>query len=554
VLVAVLLLGPLVALVARVTGDFTTTWDATRSREHLGRVTFNTTVLTVGSLLVALAIGGGIAWCLRHLPLRTRRIGLGITLIPLLVPALPSIMAWVLLLQPRAGLLNQLLRATPLFGGSEGPLDVYTLPFIILLTGVHYVPFVALFLTTALEGLDARLDHAARVSGAGWLWTQLRIVAPLVRPAMVYAGCLVAIFGLGQFTTPLILGRPHNFNVLTTEMWRSVNYSPVSYEVAALLGAPLVLLGFVIVSGQRRLIGASERYVSASRGMEAEVGERRWPLVPVVVFGVVMVVPPLAMLIWTSLLPYWNPTLGLSSVSLDNYRKLLDDPGTWHAIRNTVTFAVAGTVVGLSACTYLAVIAVRRANSARGRAIDYLINLPITIPGIVFGLGIYLAFATGPVDLAGSALLFVAIYVLTTLPQGTRLVMAGITQLAPSSESAARVHGASPVRSLVLVLLPLLRRSLASAMIVLFIVMVQEFGAATMVQSPQTEVMATKMFAMWEEGFSQTEAAAMAVVMCGLCLVGVVLLLRFSSHGLRLRRGRRSRLFGDDVVLVTGAR
>jgi iron(III) transport system permease protein len=446
-------------------------------------------------------------------------------------------MAWVLLLQPRTGKINQLLRATPFFGGESGPFDVYSVPFIVLFTGIHFVPFVTLFLSSALQAMDERLDHAARIAGAGWLRTQARIVVPLIRPAIVYAVALIAIFGLGQFTTPLILGRPKGVDVLTTEMWRAVNYAPVSHEVAALLGSPLIIAGFLLIVVQRMAIGATSRYQTGGHGLEGGAAERRWPVIPIVLFGAFMVIPPVLTLMWTSLLPYWNPDLGFESVSFDNYRSIFQDQTTSDAIYNSIRFAVAGTLLGVVTCTFIAVIGVRHGRTVLGRIVDYLVNLPITIPGIVFGLGVFLALATGPLSLTGSPILYVVIYVLATLPHGTRLIMAGLTQIGESSEVASRVHGASAVRSLASILLPLLRRSLGAAMIVMFVLMIQEFGAATMVQTPTTDVMATRMFAMWEEGFLQTEAAAMAVVMCGICALGTGILLLFSSGGSRGRRG-----------------
>ena len=202
-----------------------------------------------------MVLGTLLAWWATRLP---RRLGFlkVVPVFPIVVPSAANIVAWAFLLSPRPGYLNAQLRRLPWWSGlDEGPIDVYTLPWIIIITGFSLSAFVYLFVSSGLRNVNSELLEAAQVAGSKPRVVFLQVVLPLLRPVLLYGGGVAFILALGQFTGPLFLGRNDGIDVLTTEMYRSVSQTPIDYASAAALGSPLVLVGLAIVMVQKALLG-----------------------------------------------------------------------------------------------------------------------------------------------------------------------------------------------------------------------------------------------------------------------------------------------------------
>ena len=127
---------------------------------------------------------------------------------------------WAFLFSPRPGYLNALLRTLPWWDHlDEGPVDIYTLPWIVIITGFGLTAFVYLFVSAGFANINSELIEAAQVSGSSAAGVFFRVTLPLLRPVLVYGGFVALLLGLGQFTGPLLLGRTAGINVLTTDMY-----------------------------------------------------------------------------------------------------------------------------------------------------------------------------------------------------------------------------------------------------------------------------------------------------------------------------------------------
>ena len=186
--------------------------------------TITTTVaLAFGSLVIALVLGTALAWAATRLPPRLSVLR-ALPILPIVVPAVASVIGWSFLLSPRPGYLNALMRQLPWWSDLDsGPLDVYTMPWIILITGFGLTAFVYLFVSTGLQNINSELIEAAQVSGSRPLGVFFRVTLPLLRPVLVYGGGVALLLGLGQFTGPLLLGRQAGISVLTTDMYLAVS-------------------------------------------------------------------------------------------------------------------------------------------------------------------------------------------------------------------------------------------------------------------------------------------------------------------------------------------
>lgn len=526
-LVVALIAYPLVEVLLEPMGELGRVWDDALRIRNLPQTYINTIVVGVGCVVVAVPIGLALAWCTALLGERTQRVAIALCVLPMLLPPLASVIGWVFVFSRGIGYGNLLLRATPFFDGETGPVNISSLPGILLVTGLNLVPYVFLFSLTALRGIDGRVEDAARVSGASWLGAQARAVFPSIRPSVVYAVVIVLLISLGQFTTVLILGRDSGIDVITTEMYRQTVSYPIDYPVAAFLGIPLIVIAFGLVGLQRRSVGELSRYASTSKGAGVKRRSRGIYMVPVVLFSTVAIVPPIAALVLVSLTPFWSRNVDFGNLTTRHYQAVWNDAEFIAAIKTTLWFSFSGTVLALVLAIGVALFMTRSTSRARS-VVDYAVNLPLALPGSLVGMGIFLAFALGPLGLYGSSWLFIIAFVILFVPHGVRMVLGGMAQYGPDVISAGRTCGAGAVRTFFLVQLPLLRRSVAAGGMLYFTLMSHEFAAASLVRTGRHEVLSTQLYFTYVEG-TFAQVAVLALVMSAVSAVGVVLMLTFGG-------------------------
>jgi iron(III) transport system permease protein len=448
-------------------------------------------------------------------------------------------------MSPSVGYLNVLLRKLPFLDQlSSGPFDVYSLEWIVLITAIYLIPYAFVFLQAGLANIDPRLEDAARSAGSGWWGTQFRIVIPLLRPAILYGSGVVALLALGQFTAPLLLGRTKGIDVITTQLYRLTGAPPANYPLAAFIALPILLLALAAVAWQRQGLKAGLRFVMAGKGSARRRGHSPWLMVPIILYAFILVVPPLAGLVIVSLSPYWGAPLKLDNLSLAAFSAVISNPSAISSIINSIQYSALATLTCLVLSLLAAFVALRTQSRARV-VIDYVVNVPIAVPAILFGMAIFVSFALGPVMMAirnhlgihlyGSGIIIILAYVILVLPHGTRMVMSGIAQINPQLESAARVAGSSLPGMVWRVMVPLLRRHLASAAMLMFILLSHEFAASSLLFGPRTQVLSTLLYGEWDTG-TYPAVAALALVMVVIAVIGVLLIALFDSE-----RGVRSR-------------
>jgi iron(III) transport system permease protein len=530
VVLAYLVLAPLVNLQLEAFSDGGRGYREAFSVHGIGGIILNTVGLALGSVVVALVLGTLLAWAASRLPRGLRFLGI-FPILPLVLPAVAAVVGWAFLVSPRPGYLNAALRHLPFWSGStEGPFDVYSIEWIVLITGFSLSAFVYVFVTSGLRNIGSDVQEAARVSGSGSLRAFMTVTLPLLRPSLIYAGGVVLLLGLGQFTAPLLLGGTGGVQVLTTEMYRQVSRTPVEYGPAAALGSPLLIAGLIVVLAQKRLLGGESRFIThTGKGFRNEA-EPSWVAVAVIVFyALISSVLPILALTFVALSPYWTGNLSFDQLSLQNFNELLAKPEATSAIVNSVTFAVAAVVITLPLSFVVACVLIRGQRYRVMRTLlDFLVSMPLGIPAVIFGAGFLITYTSRPFELYGTPWVMILAYVTLMIPFATRMQLSTLVALGSGYIEAARVSGAGVVRAYATVVLPLMRSSLAGSAALLFVLLTHEFTASLLVRSSTTRVMGTLLYDYWSNG-SYSMVAAVALVMTVVTAAGVGVAVLFGG-------------------------
>lgn len=490
-----------------------------------------TIFLGVGSLVIAVVLGTALAWAAYSLPP-----GLGflriLPIFPIIVPAVASVLGWAFLFSPVPGYLNQLLRTLPWWNDlTEGPVDVYSMPWIVIITGLALTSFVYIFVSAGLENINDELIEAAYVNGSSPAGVFFRVILPLLRPALVYGTGVSLLLGLGQFTAPLLLGRTENISVLTTEMYFATAQIEPAYGVAAALGSPLLVFGIVVLFVNRVLLGDPSRFVThGGKGGFRRTARRSWlGATAIIVYSLASIVLPLGALVIVSLSRFWSGEVDPSTWTLASWREIFDAPGVTDSIWNSIVYSVVAAAIVLPLGYVTANFLHRGRRHRIGRPVlDFVVAMPLSIPAAIFGVGFLLTYTREPFVLYGTGWVLILVYVTLMIPFSTRMQLSGLAALGDAYVEAARVSGAGPLRTHLSILVPLLRPTFGGAAALIFVLLTHEFAASLLVRSPGTNVMGTVLYDFYENGGYPT-VACISLIMVGVTTVGVLVAVLLSG-------------------------
>jgi iron(III) transport system permease protein len=521
---AYLVVLPLVRLQMLAFEDNAHGYRAAFGRDQMADTIRTTIGLALGSLLIALVFGTLLAWAATRLPPRLKMLR-ALPVLPIVIPAVASVIGWSFLFSPRPGYLNALLRNLPWWSHlSEGPVDVYTLPWIVIITGFGLTSFVYLFVSAGFANINSELIEAAQVSGSSALGVFFRVTLPLLRPVLVYGGGVALLLGLGQFTGPLLLGRNAGITVLTTDMYFAVSQIPVDYGTAAAIGSPLLMFGIAIVILQKVILGDHSRFVThGGKSFRGNTRPSKLAAGVIIGFSFIATVLPLSALVIVSLSKFWSADIKPSEWSFDNFREVFDTSGITDAITTSLSVSLLAVAIALPVGFIAASLLLkgRRYKIARA-AIDFIVAMPLGIPAVIFGVGFLLTYTKEPFVLYGTRWVIILVYVTLMLPFTTRMQLAGMVALGDAYAEASRVSGASALKTNLRIILPLLRPTIGGAAALMFVLLTHEFAASLLVRAPTTQVMGTVLFDFYVNG-SYPTVAAIALVMTGVTAAGVVL-------------------------------
>ena len=497
----------------------------------IGEVLVTTFALALGSFVIAMVLGTLLAWASTQLPPRFGWMR-SLPVLPIVIPAVANVIGWAFLLSPRPGYLNALLRNLPWWNHLEtGPIDVYTVPWIIIITGFSLAAFVYLFVSAGLKDINQEHVEAAQVCGSSRIGVFFKVVLPLLRPSLIYGGGVVLLLGLGQFTAPLLLGTSQGIDVVTTEIYRYVSTSPTDFAAAAAMGSPLLIFGLIVVIGQKIALGDQRRFVThGGKGFRSSGQTSKLAAGAILLYATLSTLLPIAALTVVALSKFWTPEINPGDFTLANVREVVSAPDTRDAIITSVVASGAGVVLVLIIGFISASLLLRGQRFKFARTLlDFIVALPLGVPAVIFGVGFLLTYSYPPLILYGSRWVIILVYTALMLPFGTRMLLATMIAMGNGYLEASRVCGAGLLATNTKIVLPLLRTSMGASAALMFVLLTHEFSASMLVRSPTTNVMGTVLFDYWTNG-SYPTVAAIGLVMTVVTGIGVAIAMAFGGR------------------------
>jgi iron(III) transport system permease protein len=503
-----------------------------------GRAFLNSALIATGMTLIAVPLGGLLAFVMERTDLPGRRWIEPLILVPSFVSPMVLAFGYVVAAGPvgfYTTWANALLGFAPWNVGS----GIYSLLGIALIAGFTHVPNVYIYASAALKSLGSDVEEAARVAGASPLTVALTVSLPLILPALLFSAVLVFFLGFELFGLPLVLGDPEGHLVLSTYLYKLTNKLGVpSYHLMAAVAVCIVAVTFPLVLLQRRLLQNVRKYATirgkAGRMKALPLGPWKWPAAALIAGWLFLsVVVPLSGVALRAFVTTWGEGMVLSEVlTLDNLRSVLDEPTHMRAIRNTVLIGVVGGFITVACYTAIG-FATHRRPDGWSRFVDYLVLVPRAVPGLLAGLAFLWVFLFFPPlqPLRSTLFSMWLAYSVVWLAYGMRLISSSLVQVAPELEEAGRTVGATRGRVSREITLPLIRYGLLGSWLLGFMIFEREYSTGVYLLAPGVEVIGAELVSLWQGGAIDL-VATLALINVVLVGIGLAIALRF---GVRLR-------------------
>lgn len=480
----------------------------------------NSIWFAVGSAALSLVVGTGLAFLNVRTDVPFKGLFFAASIIPLVIPGILYTVSWIFLASPDIGLVNFALE--PIFG--DAAVDIYTVWGMIWVEGLHLSPITFLFMVAAFRAQDPSLEESALMSGASRLAVLRKITVPLLRPAIAASVLIMTIRALESFEVPALLGLQNGIYVFTSKIYFMLRTYPQDLNGAGALALGLLAIAALGMVLEHVLSRGAKAYQTVTgkgfRPRPIELGTWR----PVAGFAIVgyfllTVVLPMLMLLYTSLLPYYQkPSVeAFQSMTFENYADLLRMSAATTALKNSILLALGSATLVMLLMAIAAWIVVR-SNIPGRKVLDLLSFAPLVIPGLVLGLALQFVYLRMPIAIYGTIWILLVAYCTRYMPYGMRYAVTSMQQISTELEESASVSGATWWKVFRRVLLPLLMPGLLAGWIYIFVVSFRELSSSILLYSSGNEILSILIWEQFENG-KFTTLAALGVVMVAILML-----------------------------------
>lgn len=394
----------------------------------------------------------------------------------------------------------------------------------VLILSLVFFPYVYLITRAAFIEQSSAAMEAGRTLGLGPWASFYRIALPMARPAIATGVTLALMETLADYGTVYYFGIP----TFTTGIFRT--WYGMGDQIGALQLASILLSFVVVLMVVERVSRARSRYHGAGRTASRAKPHQLRGFKAGLAFMACFLPVLLGFLLPASQLLYW---------SIERYEIWLQ-PSFWSLVSNTITLAVIAAVVTVLVALWLCY-GKRRMPIPMVRSSVGMATLGYAIPGVVIAVGVMVPLAwldhrviqfsewvfnyNPGLIFSGTIVALIFAYMVRFLSISIQTVDSGLSQIRHSMDESARVLGLSPREVLKRIHFPLLRTSILTASILVFVDVLKELPATLVLRPFNFNTLAVRAYELaGDERLADAGPPALMIVMAG--LIPVILLSR----------------------------
>jgi iron(III) transport system permease protein len=495
----------------------------------------NSLIFSLGSAAVAILYGTALAWLAERSDAPFRKLAYVSAYVSFAIPGIIKVVGWIMLLGPKAGILNAL--GVALTG--QAFFNIFSLSGMVLVESFLWIPIVFLLMSTPFRAMDPSLEEAATTAGSSGWQVFRRVTFPLAVPSVLAVLILTVIRSLEAFEIPALIGIPAGVEVLTTKIYLQIKGGLIpKYGEASAYSIILIVLVALGLIPYYRITSKTYKFTTISgknfRPNRVALGKWRWLGACLMLVLPLLQFLPIVAIAWSSFLPFAQvpSRKALELLTLNNYVVAFNDSGVIRSVMNSLTVSISSATVAVAITFFAAWLIVRASIKARW-ILDQMAMLPLVFPGIVMGIAILKMYLLLPVPVYGTIWILVLAFIARYLPYGIRFSHSALLSLHKELEEGAMASGASWFQMVRHVVVPLIMPALLAGWIYIFLITFKELSIALLLYSPGSQVVAVTIWELWENGHVGELAAFSLLITIGTVFVGSLFLNIAQRYGLQ---------------------
>ena len=388
-----------------------------------------------------------------------------------------------------------------------------------------FFPVCYMMLKGLLKNIDPSLEEAARNMGAGRFKVFQTVTFPLLLPGIGNAFLVSFIESVADFANPMIIGG--NFDTLATSIYLQLTGAYDKSGATAMAVVLLVIsMGLFILEKywlERKSVATLTG--KATRGRAAITDSSvRIPLVTICTLLTVFVISMYILVPFGSLFKIWGRDYHLS---LKWYEYIFKNKG-YRVFTDSMLLSAIASPITAFLSMIIAYLVVKRKFFAKG-FMEFVAMLAMAVPGTVLGVGFIRGYNSGLFHsgilsgLYGTGAILVIVFIVRSLPIGTRSGIAALRQIDRSIEEAAYDMGADSAKVFQTVTLPLIKESFISGLVTTFVRSITAISAIILLVTPKYLLITVRINEHAEKG-NYGIACAYATILIVITYVAITIM------------------------------
>ena len=411
---------------------------------------------------------------------------------------------------------------------------LYGLPGIALVQTLTFFPVCYLMLKGLLKNIDPSLEEAARNMGASRWHVFKTVTLPLLLPGLGNAFLITFIESVADFANPMIIGG--NYDTLATSIYLQLTGAYDKSGAAAMAVVLLTIsMGLFLMEKyylERKSVATLTGKASRERALMNDKSVRI-PLISFCVTVTVFVLIMYALVPFGSLFKLWGRDY---SLSLKWYQYVFKNNG-YRVFTDSILLSLIASPLTALLSMMISYLVVKR--NFKGKALmEFTAMLAMAVPGTVLGVGFIRGFNSGLFHtgllqgLYGTGAILVIVFIVRSLPVGTRSGIAALRQIDKSIEESAYDLGANSAKVFTSVTLPLIKESFFSGLVTTFVRSITAISAIILLVTPKFLLITVRINEHAEKGnysIACTYATVLILITYTAIMIMNIVLKRFGK-------------------------
>lgn len=370
-----------------------------------------------------------------------------------------------------------------------------------------FTPLAMLIVGSGFRNINSQLEESGLII-TDFKNVVLKIIIPLIKPAVASSFVLIFIFSISEFSVPGFLG----IKVFTTEIFTQFS-AFYNHSLAVMQSLLLVVVCILLLMSEKKYIANAPFLSVGSKGNNAVTYKPRYTnaafLFILFWLGVFVILPPVMLVIQTfgAGITYFAKAFYLLKSSFV--------PSIFLSLISAIVIVFAGFNIAFFT------------KNGEKKSINILLLIAFIVPSVVMGISL-IKFYNHPFFnfIYGSYAIIIIGYIAKFLFIAVKLIENALKKIPDSLDEAAQIAGISLFGRITKIFLPLTMQTVFTTFIIIFIFSISELGTTVMVYPPGSELMQVKIFTL-SANASQSLTSGMSLIVFILILIvmGVLFLV-----------------------------